>query len=183
MRGLRGDHGLWAHAEAIADLDLGGLGLRRPAAPCPLFGAADCFHMIVENMIAPEARRAAPPPLAPPFVLGNGCLRISGTGKPARFNARDVFCNTLGLFGLGGGIGRRCLLGQLAGVHDEKTEGCLSQASVSLFHCHPADDTASVPAARGLLACPARLFEQQGHGAMLLAPCLHLLAHRTRARD
>ena len=38
LRVFRGAQGLWAHDQAIADLHLGDLGLRRPAAPRPLFG-------------------------------------------------------------------------------------------------------------------------------------------------
>jgi hypothetical protein len=38
----------------------------------------------------------------------------AGTGKPAGFNALNVFCNTLDLFSLGGAVGHGRLLGQLA---------------------------------------------------------------------
>src|SRR5215831_8854315 len=134
-------------------------------------------------MIPPRPGLAPTPPLASAFVLGNGRRRIGGTGKPAGFNTRAMFCHPLGLFGLGGGVGHGCLLGQLAGVHDEKTEGRDRASPVSIFHFPLADDTASVPASRGLMPCPARFFEEQGQRALLLAPRLHLLAHRTRARD
>ena len=40
-----------------------------------------------------------------------------------------------------------------------------------------------MPASWRLLPGPARFFEQQGQRAVLLAPRLQLLAHRTRARD
>ena len=99
------------------------------------------------------------------------------------FHAPDVLCNALGLFGLGSGIGYRRLLGQLAGVHDEKTDRFQSAAAVSVFHFHLADDTGPVPTSRRLLAGPARFFEQERQRAVLLAPCLQLLAHRTCARD
>ena len=111
MRVLRGEQGLWVHTEAIADLNLGGLGLRRTASPRPLFGGADCFHMIVENMRAPEARRAAPPALPPAFLGAEGRLGVGLTGKPASFHALDVLGDTLGLLGLGGGMRRGRLLG------------------------------------------------------------------------
>ena len=111
MRVFRGEQGLWAHDQAIADLHLGGLGLRRTATPRPLFGSTDGFHMIVEHMIAPGARRATPPSLPPALIVADGCLGVSRTGKPAGFHALDVLGDTLGLFGLGGGIRRGRLLG------------------------------------------------------------------------
>jgi hypothetical protein len=71
-----------------------------------------------------------------------------------------VLGEAFGLFGLGGGVGDGCLMSQLAGVYDEKTEFFHSVAPVSVFHCHWAGDTAPVPAPWGLLPCPAWLFEQ-----------------------
>ena len=111
MRVFRGEQGFWAHDQAIADLNLGGLGLRRPAAPRPLFGGADGFHKIVEHKRAPGARCAAPPSLPTAFLVADGRLGVGRTGKPAGFHALDVLDDTLGLFGLGGGIRRGCLLG------------------------------------------------------------------------
>ena len=111
MRVLRGEQGLWLHDQALADLNLGALGLRRPASPRPLFGGADGFHLIVENMIAPEAGRAAPPSLPPACLVADGRLGVGCTGKPAGFHALDVLGDTLGLFGLSGGIRRGRLLG------------------------------------------------------------------------
>jgi hypothetical protein len=67
--------------------------------------------MIVERMIAPGARRAAPPSLPTAFIVADGCLGVGCTGKPAGFHTLDVLGDTLGLFGLGGGIRRGCLLG------------------------------------------------------------------------
>jgi hypothetical protein len=43
---LGGDQGLWGHAEAIANLDLRCLRLRRTAAPCPFLGNTACFSPI-----------------------------------------------------------------------------------------------------------------------------------------
>ena len=111
MRVFRGEQGLWVHMEAIADLHLGGLGLRRPASPRPLFGGADGFHLIVEHMIAPGARRAAPPSLPTPCIVTDGRLGVGGTGKLPGFHALAVLGDTLGLFALGGGIRRGRLLG------------------------------------------------------------------------
>ena len=160
MRVLGGDQRLWVHDQTIADLDLGCLGLRRTASTRPLFGGADRFHTIVERMIAPEARRAAPPSLPTAFIVGDGRLGVGRTGKPAGFHALDVLGDALGLFGLGGGVGRGRLLGQLAGVHDEKTELFHGESPVSVFHFHLADDTVPMPAAWRLLPGPARFFEQ-----------------------
>src|SRR5262245_16716146 len=182
VRILRRNHDLWAHAEAISGLDLRGLGLRRTAASRPLLRDIDSFDPIVQDMVTPRPRLAPTPPLATPFVLGNGGLRIGGTGKPAGFHALDVLCYTRGLFSLGGCIGHSRLRGQLAGVHDKKTEVFYRQSPVRVFHFHLADDTASVPASRRLLAGPARFFKEQGQRAMLLTPRLQRLAHRTRTR-
>src|SRR4029453_5290306 len=129
------------------------------AATRPLCRDTDRFDTIVQAMITPRPGFAPTPSLASPFVLCNGCLRVGGTGKPAGFNTLDMFCNSRGLFGLGRGVGHGRLLGQLAGVDEEKTEGFDSQSPVSIFHFHPAGDTAAVPASRGLLTCPARFFE------------------------
>ena len=133
-------------------------------------------------MIAPEARLAAPPSLSPAVVVDDGRLGISRTGKPAGFHAPDVLGDALGFFGLGGAVGHRRLLGQLAGVHDEKPECFPSASPVSLFDFHRADDTGPMPAPWGLLPRPPRLFEQQRQGALLLTPRRQLVPHRTRAR-
>src|SRR5262250_493497 len=151
MRVLSGEQGLWVHMEAIADLNLGGLGLRRTASPRPLFGGADCFHMIVENMVAPEARRAAPPSLPTACIIADGRLGIGRTGKPAGFHALDVLGDTLGFFGLGGGIRRGRLLGQLARVDDQKTDLCHVETPVRVLHWHATDDALPMPASRRLL--------------------------------
>ena len=110
-------------------------------------------------MRASEARLAAPPSLPSAFRVGEGCLSVGRIGKPSGFNALDGLGDAPGLFGLGGAVGRGRLLGQLAGVHDEKPEFFDSKAPISVFHFHRADDTVPVPASRRLLACPARFFE------------------------
>jgi hypothetical protein len=112
-------------------------------------------------MIAPEARRAAPPSLPTAFIIDEGRFGISRTGKPAGFHALDVLGDALGLFGLGGAVGHPRLLGQLAGVHDEQSECFHSASPVSLFYFHRADDTVPMPAPWGFVPCPTRLFEQQ----------------------
>src|SRR4029450_3310729 len=125
----------------------------------------------------PGARRAATPTLTTAFIVGDGCLGVSRPGKPAGFNALDVLYDALGLSGLGGSVGDGRLLSQLAGVYDEKTELFASESPVSVFHCHRADDTVSVPAPWGLLPCPAWLFAQARQRTLLLAPCLQLFRH------
>src|SRR5215813_6422129 len=160
MRVFRGEQGLWAHDQAIADLHLGGLGLRRPAAPRPLFGSIDGFHMIVEPMIAPGTRRATPPSLPPACIVADGGLGVGGTGKPAGFHALDVLSNMLGLFGLGSGIRRGRLLGSLARVDDQKTDLCRVEMPVRVLHGHAPDDALPMPASRWLLTGPSRFFEQ-----------------------
>ena len=102
------------------------------------------------------------PPLATPFVLGNGRLCVGGTGKPLRFHMLDVRCDTLGFLGLSGGIRDRRLVGQLARVDDQKADRCHIEAPISVLHGHTTDDTLPMPAARGLLPSTARLFEQEG---------------------
>ena len=124
MRVLRGKQSLWVHTEAIADLHLGGLGLRRTASPRPLFGGADGFHMIVENMIAPEARRAAPPSLPTACIIAAGRLGVGRTGKLAGFHAPDGLGETLGFLGLGRGIRHSALGGQLARVDHQEAYLC-----------------------------------------------------------
>jgi hypothetical protein len=111
MRVFRGEQGFWTHDQAISDLSLGDLGLRWPASPRPLFGGTDGFHMRVKRMIAPGARRAAPPSLAVAFIVADGRFGVGRTSKPAGFHTLDVLGDTLGLFGLGGSIRRGCLLG------------------------------------------------------------------------
>src|SRR5215471_649833 len=160
MRVLSGEQGLWVHPEARADLHLGGLGLRRTASPRPLFGGADCFHMIVEHMIAPEARRAAPPSLPTACIVADGRLSVGRTGKPAGFHALDVLSDTLSLFGVGGGIRRGRLLGQLARVDAQKTDLCHVETPVRVLHGHTTDDALPMPASRRLLTGPPRFFEQ-----------------------
>src|SRR5262245_37429635 len=160
MRVLRGEQGLWVHDQAIADLNLGDLGLRRPASPRPLFGGADGFHLIVERMIAPRARRAAPPSLPPACIVADSRLGVGRTGTPAGFHALDVLSDTLSLFGLGGGIRRGRLLGQLARVDDQKTDLCHVETPVRVLHGHAADATLPMPTSGWLLPGPPRFFEQ-----------------------
>jgi hypothetical protein len=134
-------------------------------------------------MIAPEARLAAPSSLPPAFIVDNGRLGISRTSKPAGFHALDVLGEALGLSGLGAAVGRSRLLGQLAGMHDEKPEFFHSESPVSVLYFHRTDDTVPMPAPWRLLPSPTRLFEQQRQGALLLTPRLQLLPHGIRARD
>ena len=102
---LGGNQSLWAHDQTRAALDLGGLCLGRTASTCALCGHADRFDPIVERMIAPEERLAAPPALPPAFIVDDGRLGIRRTGKPASCHALDGLGNALGLFGLGSAIG------------------------------------------------------------------------------
>src|SRR5262252_6411274 len=83
LRLLDGDHGLGLHDETIAALDLACLGLRRTASLRPLYGSANCFHTIVQGMVTPEARCAAPASLPPAFIVDDSCLGVGHTGKPA----------------------------------------------------------------------------------------------------
>lgn len=156
---LSGKQGLWVHDQAIADLNLGNLGLRRTASPRPLFGSADCFHMIVEHMRAPEARRTAPPSRPTAGIVAESRLGVGRTGTPASFHALDVLGDTLGLLGLGGGIRRGRLLGSLARVDDQKTSLCHVETPVCVLHGHATDDALPMPASRRLLPGPSRFFE------------------------
>jgi hypothetical protein len=158
---LGGKQSLGVHDQTIADLDLGCRRLRWTASTRPLCGRTDRFYTIVKRMIAPEARLAAPPSLPPAFIVGNGRLGISRTGKPAGFHALDVLGDALGLPGLGAAVGRSRLLGQLAGVHDEKPEFFHSESPVSVLYFHRTDDTVPMPVPWRLLPSPTRLFEQQ----------------------
>src|SRR5262245_61397760 len=66
-----------------ADLALACLGLRRTASLCPLYGSAHCFHTIMQGVVTPEARRAAPASRPPAFIVDASCLGVGPTGKPA----------------------------------------------------------------------------------------------------
>ena len=153
------DHSRCGHAQPIADLDLGHLGLRRTASTRPLVGRPDGCHTIVERMIAPELWPAATPALPPACIVGDGRLSVGRTSKPAGFHALAVRGDALGLFGLGGAVGGGCLRGELTGVHDENTEVCQRESSLSVCHCDPAHDTAPRPAPWGFRSRPPRLFE------------------------
>src|SRR4030095_14230173 len=110
-------------------------------------------------MRAPEARRAAPPALPTAFIVADGRLGVGCTGTPAGFHAPDVLGDPLGLFGLGGGIRRDCLLGSLARVDDQKTDLCHVETPVRVLHGHATDDALPLPASRRLLPGPPRFFE------------------------
>src|SRR5215831_3633713 len=111
-------------------------------------------------MVTPRLWLAPTPPLAMPFVLGNSGLCVGGTSKPPRFHVLDVLGNTRGFLGLGGGIRRRPLVGQLAGVDDQKADFCHVEAPIRVLHGHAADDALPMPAARRLLTGPPGFFEQ-----------------------
>src|SRR4029450_1141698 len=100
----------------------------------------------MEAMIPPEPWRAAPPSLPTAFIVGEGRLSLSCTSKPAGFHALDVLGDALGLFGLGGGVGRGRLLGQLAGVHDQTAYLGHVEAPIRVLHGHAADETLCMPA-------------------------------------
>jgi hypothetical protein len=169
--------------EAIADSVLGQLCLGEAASLRAFLPLLDRFHLVLEGMITPGARLAPPPSLAMPVVLCHSSLGISRTGTPAGFHALAVLGDALGLFGLGSAVGHSRLLGQLAGVHDEKSEFFHRASPVSIFYFHRADDTVPVPTPWGFVPCPTRLCEQQRSLALLLPPHLPLLPHGTRARD
>src|SRR4029450_13530036 len=100
------------HDEAIVDLNWRHLGLRRTAAPGPFLGDTNSFHTIVEGMIAPGGRWAAPPSLPTAFIVGDGGLSVGRTGKAAGFHAPAVLGEALGLLDLGRGIRHSGLVGQ-----------------------------------------------------------------------
>src|SRR5262249_56828640 len=93
-RVFRGEQGLWVPMEARADRHLGGLGLRRPASPRPLFRGADGCYMRVEPLRAPGARRAAPPSLPTACIVAEGRLGGGRTGPPAGFPPLAVLRGT-----------------------------------------------------------------------------------------
>ena len=177
------DHSRCGHAQPIADLDLGHLGLRRTASTRPLVGRPDGCHTIVERMIAPEPWPAATPALPPAFIVGDGRLSVGRTSTPAGFHALDRLGDALGLCGLGGAVGGGGLLGSLTGGPDEKTEVCQRESPLSGCHCYPAHDTAPLPAPCGFLSRPPGLFESQRPGALRLAPRLSRLPHGPGAWD
>jgi len=146
LRVLGGHQHLCVDGKTRADLDLGGLGLRRTASPRAFFGDLDGCDPLVPDMGAPRAWCTPTPPLAPPFVCCSGCLRGGGTGTPASCHTLAVLGDLCGLLGLRCSLRHRPLVGQLARVDDEKAELCLIEAPVSLLHGHRADDTLPVPA-------------------------------------
>jgi len=159
VRILGWDEGLRGHDKARADRDLGRRGLRRTASTRPFFRDIDRFDPRVQDLGTPRPGLAPTPPLAPPFVLGNGRLGGGGTGKPRRFHMLDVLCDTLGFLGLRCGIRDRRLVGPRARVDDQKADLCHSEAPISVLHGHATDDTLPMPASRRLLPGPTRFFE------------------------
>ena len=157
-----GDQSLWVHDEARAHLHLGCFGLRWTAAPRPFLRDTDRFDSRVSDMVTPRPWRAPTPPLATPVVLGDGRLRVSSPGKPSRFHGLDGLGNTRGCLGLGRAIRRRRLVGQLAGVDDQKADVRPVEAPVRVRHGHTADAAWPMPAARRLLTGPPRFFEPSG---------------------
>src|SRR5712691_1169448 len=67
--------------QAIVDLFLRLLRLRRASPACPFFPLLAHFHPLAEGMIAPGPWPAASPPLAAAFIVGARGLRICRTGK------------------------------------------------------------------------------------------------------
>src|SRR5262245_59888106 len=134
-------------------------------------------------MVTPRPGLAPTPPLATPFVLCNGRLCVSGTGKPLRFHVPDVLCDPLSFLGLRGGIRPRCLVSQLARVDDQKAALGHVLSPIRVLHGHAAADTVPMPVSRRLLTRTARFCEQEGQGTVLLAPRFQLLPHGTGARD
>jgi hypothetical protein len=106
--------GLCLNPEAITDAVLGLLCLGGAASLRAFLPLCDRFHLVMEGMVPPGPRLAPPPPLAAAFVLGNGGLRIGGTGKLAGFNTRHMRCDPRSFLRLGCGIRDRRLVGQLA---------------------------------------------------------------------
>jgi hypothetical protein len=120
----------------------------------------DRFDLIVQDMMTPRPWLAPTPPLAAPLVLGNGRLRIGSPGKPAGFHVPDVLCDTLGFLRLGGSIRHSRLVGQLAGVHDQKAYLGHVEVPVSVLHWYATDDTLPMPASPWLLPGPTRFCKQ-----------------------
>jgi hypothetical protein len=77
----------------------------------------------MQRVRAPGSGPSATPALATSGIVSDGLLRIRGTGKPLGCDAPQVLRDALGLLGVGFGKGLPLLLGQLAGVHDDKPDG------------------------------------------------------------
>ena len=157
-----GPQGLPVHPAALRRLDLGRLGLRRPAASGPFPGDTERFDPRVEGRRAPRVWRAAPPSLPTPCRGGHGLLRVASPGKPPRFHVRDVLGATLGFLGLGGGLGPGCLVGHLARVDAQTASRGPGAAPRRVVHWHAADDPGPMPRPWRLLPRPAWLFAQHG---------------------
>jgi len=100
--------------------------------------------------------------LATPFVFRDSGLRIRCTGKPLGFDALAVVCDRSASLAWAGGVSPSPLLGQLAGVHDEKPKWLQANLPVTIFHSTWAYDTLPVPLPWRLPSGTARFFEQQG---------------------
>lgn len=149
------DEGFCVPAPPRTDRDLGGLAWRWTASTRPLWGSPDRHPLIVERRRAPRAGRTAPPPRP------TACIGIDGggggPGKPAGFDALERLGDPLGLFGLGRRGDWGCLLGQLAGTHDEQPPRCHRVPPGSVCHRDEAEDPRPVPTTRRLLPRPAWL--------------------------
>src|SRR5262247_1976315 len=151
VRVLRGHQGLWVYPEAIADLDLRDLRLRRTTSPRPRLRHTDRVDLVAQAMVPPRPRLASTPSRPTPCVLHNGRFGRGDTRKPSRFDTLDVLGDTFGFLGLGCGIGSSGLGGQLAGVHAEKAERGHVLSPVRILHHDAAHDTWPVPAPWRLL--------------------------------
>ena len=140
----------------------------RPSADGPdvsVFEDTDRIDPIVQDMVPPRPRLTSTPPCPRPSYSA-----MAASASAAQANRRasmlDVLCDPLGFLGLGGGIRRRRLVGQLAGVDDQKAYVCHVEAPVRVLHGHAADDTVPMPATRRLLTSPPRFSSNKGN-----APC------------
>src|SRR5215510_5088695 len=140
--------GLCLAPEAIPEAVLGLLGLGGTASLRAFLPLCDRFHLVMEGMIPPGPRLAPTPPLAAAFVLGHSGLRSGGPGQPAGVDPREMLGDLGRCLRLGCGLRDRRRVGPVAGVDHQQAACCPLEASGSLCHFPPADDTVPLPASR-----------------------------------
>jgi hypothetical protein len=151
------DQRLGLDHEAIARLGRGRLRLCWTSPTGTARAAGGCPNAIASRVRAPGPWAPATAARRSALLCCRGGFGVRQTGQPLRVDALGVGWDCLGFFALRARIRLGVLLRELTRMHDDKTERCSRDPSVTVLDLDLAHDTLAMPATGRLIRGAPRL--------------------------